>query len=165
MSIINYYNNPLVVNWNLDEFGKPVSLLIQNETKQVVDGKIPLEGIPDEQYRIQITGYVEINIKDKIDAPNKFKCDYTHGVLYLDKSLNGTSVNIDRYYSRGMYFYPSSRVYLSLDVNGNVIQTLDGAFDVLSGQSTDIQALQTTRIHEGSVAPTNTKFWYDPTDE
>lgn len=165
MSIINYYNNPTVIDWHVDENGKPISLLVQNETKQVVDGKIVLEGIPDEQYRIQITGMVEVNIKDKIDLPEKFKCSYTHGILYFDQSLNGTNITITRYYSRGVIFYPSSRVWVNLSVDGKVIQTMDGAFNILAEQSSNIQALQGVRIHEGVAEPTDTSFWYDPSDE
>lgn len=123
MSMINYHD-PTVIQMNLDDNGKEVSLPMVNEAKQVVDGKIPLEGLPDEQYRIQITGYVEINIKDKIDAPNKFKCDYTHGILYFDQSKNGASINIDKYYSRGQFYISASRVWTKLDNLGNVSETL-----------------------------------------
>lgn len=143
MSIINYYNNPTIIDWHVDENGQPISLLIQNETKQVVDGKIPLEGIPDEQYRIQITGMVEVNIKDKIDASNKFKCSYTHGLLYVDQSLNGTNITITRYYSRGVIFYPSSRIWHKLSVDGKVSQTLDDAFNII-----DSELIQKAHIHE-----------------
>lgn len=161
MSIINYYNSPTVINWNLDDDGKKISTPISNESKQVVDGKIPLEGLPDEQYRIKITGYVEIDIKDKIDSTDKFKCDYTHGVLYFDQSIEGEAVNIDKYYSRGQFFIPASRVWSKLSVEGKVIQTIGGAFEQMDSQLSDINKLKNTRIHEGSNSPADTRFWYD----
>lgn len=130
LSIINFHD-PTVINLNLDDNGKPVSLPMQNESKQVVDGKIPLEGLPDEQYRIQITGYVEIDIRDKIDSPNKFKCDYTHGVLYFDQSKNGMAINIDKYYSRGQFYIPGNRVWLRLNSLGEVTETLDDLTDTI----------------------------------
>lgn len=125
MSIINHYNSPTVINWNLDENGKQVSLPIVNETKQVVDGKIPLEGLPDEQFRVQINGYVEIDIREKIDAPNKFKCDYTHGVLYFDQSKSGANINVNKYYSRGQFYVPISRVWTKLGSSGEVLETME----------------------------------------
>lgn len=36
--------------------------------------------------------------------------------------------------------------------------------NVLEGYSSAITNLQNVRIHEGSSKPTNTRFWYDPTD-
>ncbi len=124
MSIVNYHD-PTVINWNLDDDGQQVSLPIQNEIKQVVDGKIPLEGLPDEQYRIQINGYVEINIRDEIDAPDKFKCDYTHGVLYFHQSKNGAEININKYYSRGQFYIPINRVWTKLGSSGEVLETME----------------------------------------
>lgn len=124
MSMINYHD-PTVIQMNLDDNGKEVSLPMVNETKQVVDGKIPLEGLPNEQYRVQITNYVEVDIRDEIDAPNKFKCDYTHGVLYFDQSKNGQNINIDKYYSRGQFYIPSSRVWTRINSFGEVVETLD----------------------------------------
>lgn len=145
MSIINYYNSPTVINWNLDDDGKKVSIPISNESKQVVDGKIPLEELPDEQYRIKITGYVEINIKDKIDSTDKFKCDYTHGVLYFDQSMEGRAINIDRYYGRGQFLLPASRVWTKLGLAGEVVQTLDTAIEsVVEAEEVSIKLQKAT---------------------
>lgn len=141
MSIINYYNSPTVINWNLDQNGQQVSLPIQNETKQVVEGKIPLEGLPDEQYRVAINGYVEIGIKDRIDSPNKFKCDYTHGVLYFDQSKNGESINITKYYSRGGFYIPAQRVYTKINNFGEVVETLDNVVDDIANLSDQITVI------------------------
>ncbi len=164
MSMIDYFHSPTIINWNLDNQGNPVSVTIENETKQVVNGKIPLDGIPDEQYRVFIDNMFEIDIRDKIDSPEKFKCDYTHGVLYFSQELNGQSININKYYSKGHFFIPASRVWVKLSVDGEVIQTMDGAFDILDEQSNDISALQNVRIHEGADKPNDTKFWYDEDD-
>jgi len=162
--MIDYFHSPTIINWNLDNQGNPVSVTIENETKQVVNGKIPLDGIPDEQYRVFIDNMFEIDIRDKIDSPEKFKCDYTHGVLYFSQELNGQSININKYYSKGQFFIPASRVWVKLSVDDEVIQTMDGAFDVLDGQSNDISALQNVRIYEGTTKPTDTRFWYDKDD-
>lgn len=166
MSIINY-NNPIITDWNVDEFGKKVSVEILNETHQVVQNKIVLNQLPDEQARVFINEtFVEINIKDNITQVNQFKVDYSKsGVVYLHETLDGQFITIQRYKGRGVTMYPSSRVWVKLDINGNVIQTMDGAFDVLANQSNDVQALRGTRIHEGIVQPIDTSFWYDPSDE
>ena len=72
-----------------------------------------------------INGYVEIDIRDKIDSSEKFKCDYTHGILYFDQSLNGMSININKYYSRGQFYLPASRIWTKIDDFDNVTETLD----------------------------------------
>ena len=82
--MIDYFHSPTIINWNLDNQGNPVSVTIENETKQVVNGKIPLDGIPDEQYRVFIDNMFEIDIRDKIDSPEEIqKAQNTIEILTL----------------------------------------------------------------------------------
>ena len=51
--------------------------------------------------------------------------------------------------------------YTKLNINGEVTQNVDGAFNILDNQ---ILNLKNVRIHEGDVEPLDTKFWYDSND-
>lgn len=128
MNISNYHD-PTIINWNLDNEGKPISLPVENEIKQILNKKIILEGIPDEQYRINIDNFVEINIRDKIENENEFKCDYTYGVLYFHNNQEGQEININKYYSRGQFYFPASRIYSSIDSYGNITNTIQNLID------------------------------------
>lgn len=166
MSIINAYGDSTITVWELDDNGQKISVPIQNESKQVIGNKIILEGLPDEQYRVFIDGFVEIDIKENITEPNQFKVAYRNGTgsLFVHESLDGQWITVSKYFSKGQYYLPASRIWIKLSVDGEVIQTLDGAFDILDNQSANISALHRARIHEGATMPTDTNFWYDPSD-
>ena len=162
MSIINY-KDPIIVSWNVDNEGKEVSVSVPNEPIRIIQGKAALNGIPDEQYRVIIDNYVEVNIRDRLLESNQYKVDYTHAFIFFHESVGDIALYAS-YYSRGIWRIPASKVWTKLSVNGEVIETMDGAFATLDSQSTAIQALKSVRISEGTTEPTNTKYWYDPND-
>lgn len=129
MSMINY-GDPTITVWEVDNNGDKVSVPILNEKKQVTGNKIVLEGLPDEQYRVFIDGFVEVNIKDKITLPSQFKVDYRkNGIVFVHEGLDGQWLTISKYSSRGMYYLPASRVWTRVDDFGNVIETLAGVVE------------------------------------
>lgn len=169
MSMISY-GDPTVTVWEIDDNGNKISVPVNNIDYQVIGNKIVLDGLPDEQYRVHIDGYVEINIRDKIIEVNQFKVDYRKsGVVFVHPSLNGTWITVTSYYSKGVIKYPSNRIWTTVNINGEVTETLDEALDVLNNRSSEgennIAALEGVRIYQGAAEPTDTSFWYDPSDE
>lgn len=158
---MNQYPNDIFIQWHTDSYGSKYSIRRVNESYIVVGNKIALNEIPDRQFRVKITGMEEV---DKIEDNNDYKVDYDNGFIYFHSSLDGSTITIATYYGRGLIMYPSSRIWTKLSVDGQVIETLDGAFPILDGQSTAIQSLKGTRISEGTTEPTDTKYWYDPND-
>ena len=132
MSIINNYNNPVVHNWNYDENGKPTSVLRENEVKPVVDGKIVLEEIPDPYRRVFIDGYVEIDLKKEILDEFHYKVDYSYGIVYFHPNKEGESISISRYYGKGMFYTPASRIWTKIDDFGNVVKTIADVEDQIA---------------------------------
>lgn len=119
----NEYNDPIVSQWNSSggvKYAKPT----YNERHPVVSGMFALVGLPDEQARVQISGHVEINIRDAITQANQFKVDYTNGYVFFHSSKEGNSITVAQYASRGANLYPASRVYTKLNNFGEVIETL-----------------------------------------
>lgn len=160
---IKDYKDPIVSQWHMSGDTK-YSKLIHNEPHTVTGNMFALVGLPDVQERVTIDGMVEINFRDKIAKENQFKVDYTNGHVFVHKNKEGQSINVVKYASRGVSLYPASRVWTKLSADGRVIETMDGAFDVLDSQSAKISALENVRIHESTTKPTDTRFWYDPND-
>lgn len=167
MSIIAGYNDPLHIQWNVNEFGKKQSVEILNEPVTVVENKVFLSQIPDVFHRVQIQDYIEININDQIVNENEFKVDYSNGQLFFHESKEGLSINIDRYYGRGVIMYPVSRIWTKLQ-NGNVVQTLGDVIekgtDAIDAYGGIVQAItdaetKTTELNskiiEGNTAEQN----------
>lgn len=164
MSITNY-KDPIIPDWKRDENGNKISELVTNEQKQIIGNRIILDYLPDIQQRVFINkDFVEIDIKEKITETNQFKVNYEAGYITVHESLDGQFLTIEKYYGRGVIFYPASRVWTKLSVDGEVVQTVDGAINILDNQSINITGLQGVRIYEGTTQPTDTRFWYDPTD-
>lgn len=106
----------LIMKYNTNSNGTPVSVYIENEVKQVsiTHGLIQLEQIPDEFYRLQITDsnenqmYEVFNVSD-IKDDLAYKVDYSHGIVYFHDNKRGESVSI-KYYGRGMQLIHASRI-------------------------------------------------------
>lgn len=118
--ITKNFTEPSIRYLNTDNYGNPISILQQNELKQVVNSMIVLSSLPDRQQRLTINGYVEIGLSEKIENSNQFKCDYNNGVIHFHPSKEGQNINIDRYYSIGYFLIHASRIYLK-DENDEVV--------------------------------------------
>jgi len=118
------YKSPIIILWNTDSSGNPVSEEILNESKQVVQNTIVLTQIPDKFYRVLITEFVEIEQHEEITSETQFKVNYQNGIITFHPSQEGQTINIDKYFGRGVIFTPASRIYTSVDSSGDITQTL-----------------------------------------
>ena len=113
----------LYTQWNVDGNGKKVSLPIQNESYRVVNDKILLNQIPDELFKVVITGMDEIRKDKSINLSTQYKVDYDNGLVYFHQSKEGSFITISMYYGRGMVYIDKSRI--ATETNGlDVTQTL-----------------------------------------
>ncbi len=93
------------------------------QDRVVFDCKIDLAGLPDETYGVEVLDWQKEPMEEVVgDEPleeHQFRVDYTHGYLYFHPVHNKKTVTIQKYYSRGMLYFPASRVY-SIDEHGRV---------------------------------------------
>jgi hypothetical protein len=115
---VKSFNTPYEIDLNtIDD--EPVSVVINNEEHVIYDSCVRLAQIPDEFYRVTISGMTEINIKDDISAATEFKVDYKHGVVYFDQSLEGDPITIATYYGRGIKLVYAERIIARILVDGS----------------------------------------------
>ena len=150
------YNDPLHIIWRKGDDSDPYVDKI--DTFKIVNNTIVLSEIPSETYRVAIDGYVEVYNKKPLS--NGFVVNYQNGIVTFNPSEEGKTITA-KYKGRGIILYPASRVYTKLNINGEVTQNVNGAFNILDNQ---ILNLKNVRIHEGDVEPLDTKFWYDSND-
>jgi hypothetical protein len=90
------------ITWYTDAQGKKVSYQRVNEQYQVVNGKIQLNDIPDQYYKVNVgSGYTETNINSTITSATAYKVNYDTGEVYFDSSKEGTTITIASYYGKG----------------------------------------------------------------
>lgn len=118
---IQNHTAPYELNLNTVD-GQIVPIAINNESRVVYDAQIPLAQIPDEFYRVVISGKAEISLRSKIENTNQFKVDYKNAIVYLHPDLEGQSVTIDTYYGKGIKLLFASRVKIE-DLAGNWTST------------------------------------------
>ncbi|MCI9627540.1 MAG: hypothetical protein HFI90_12300, partial [Clostridia bacterium] len=80
------------------------------QDRVVFDCKIDLAGLPDETYGVEVLNEKKELMKevtgDKPLEEHQFRVDYTHGYLYFHPVHNKKTVTIQKYYSRGMLYFP-----------------------------------------------------------
>lgn len=121
---IDAFNDPLVMKWWTDSNGNKISVLRTNENQKVIKGCLYLNEIPDQTYKVNITGYFEIPFGRAISNSQEYVVNYTTGQITFNSTEEGKTITIGSYYSRGLICYPTSRIYNKLDAAGNVIETL-----------------------------------------
>lgn len=151
------YKSPIVILWNTDSSGNPVSEEILNESKQVVQNTIVLTQIPDKFYRVLITGFVEIEQHEEITSETQFKVNYQNGIITFHPSQEGQTINIDKYFGRGVIFTPASRIYTGVDSSGNITQTLYDIIELVKSAIDDLEELDTVVSNAQSIID-NTKY-------
>lgn len=109
---INYleFHNPIHIVWRK---GTPSDPFIDRlDIARVVNQRVFLLEIPDQMFRVRITGMFEINyeafIKKNLDK-NEFYVDYTNGFVYFHASREAETISIV-YKGRGLILYPSTRI-------------------------------------------------------
>lgn len=131
MAINSPYVDSLIITWHTDSEGKKVSVLRENEQQKIVNGKITLSEIPDEFYGVTISGYNEVKY-GKIINETDFKVNYALGEVAFHPSQEGKTITINSYYGRGCIYYPSSRIYYTTNINGDIESTLQDYINSVS---------------------------------
>lgn len=124
-----YYDvDPIVNELYVDNNGNKYSVLVTNEEHRVVDSRVILNGLPDPGYRVVVESngniLTEVSLNEKLSDNTKYKVDYANGFVNLHSNLEGQMVNIKQYHSRGLTYFPASRVYTELDEWGKVKETV-----------------------------------------
>lgn len=111
------FNDPIL-------FKKRDVAILLEESHQVVNGKVQLQEVPDEFQRVTIiTSGTWIETDKDIDNTQKYKVDYSTGIIMLDSSQNGATLSFS-YYGTGIILIPMQRIW-SKESNGEVTETLD----------------------------------------
>lgn len=104
------FNNPIHIVWRSGSASDPFSDRL--DISKVVNQRVSLLEIPDEFYRVRITGMQEINyakfIKNTLSI-NEFYVDYSNGFVYFHHSKEAQTISFV-YKGRGLILYPSSRI-------------------------------------------------------
>lgn len=109
---INYldFNNPIHIIWRKGTASDP--FIDRLDITKVVNQRVALLEIPDQQYRVRIANMFEINyekfIKNNL-ATTEFYCDYTNGFIYFNKDKEAETLSVV-YKGRGVILYPTSRI-------------------------------------------------------
>ena len=124
-----YYDvDPIVNELYVDNNGNKYSVLVTNEEHRVVDSRVILNGLPDPGYRVVVESngniLTEVSLNEKLSDNTKYKVDYANGFVNLHSNLEGQMVNVKQYHSRGLTYFPASRVYTELDEWGKVKETV-----------------------------------------
>lgn len=124
-----YYDvDPIVNELYVDNHGNKYSVLVTNEEHRVVDSRVILNGLPDPGYRVVVESdgniLTEVSLNEKLSDNTKYKVDYANGFVNLHSNLEGQMVNVKQYHSRGLTYFPASRVYTELDEWGKVKETV-----------------------------------------
>lgn len=104
--------------YNIDEFGEPVSIYIENEIKQVspINYCVQLNQIPDEFHRLVIEDDSE-NILfevfgNDVVVTGSFKVNYANGIVWFNSDMSGKNIKLT-YYGRGIELINASRIVMS----------------------------------------------------
>lgn len=117
------YTDPIINNYRRNEKGIKQSKRIDSEVHKIVNSKVALSEIPDEEQVLKIEGYDETKVKETVLGDKQFRVDYTNGFIYFSPSQDGATVDVS-YFGLGVTYFPASRVWLEVDGENNVEKTL-----------------------------------------
>ena len=117
------YTDPIINNYRRNEKGIKQSKRIDSEVHKIVNSKVALSEIPDEEQVLKIDGYDETKVKEVALSDKQFRVDYTNGFIYFSPSQDGATVDVS-YFGLGVTYFPASRVWLEVDGENNVEKTL-----------------------------------------
>lgn len=128
MAIQDTYRDPLFIKWYIDPLtGQKIVTSRTNEPHKIVNNIIMLAEIPSEDDKVNIINIGEITLYEAplgtILDENHFSVNYTLGLINLSDDYDGQTAIVPEYYSRGIIFYPSSRIYYELNESGTDIQS------------------------------------------
>ncbi|MGD7047098.1 hypothetical protein FZC83_02445 [Rossellomorea marisflavi] len=116
------YNDPVISKRRKGTSDDP--FLFVTETLQVENGRVILSEIPNRMNKVKAES-THNNWREELRGgatENKYKVDYTEGVVFFDSSHNGKSITFS-YLGEGVHLFPSQRVYI--EENGLVIGIKD----------------------------------------
>ena len=125
-------NNSLIMQWNRDENGNPMSWHIPLETQQIspTHGVIQLVQVPDQHQRVKIVTEENIKLTEVFNIEDivldSFYVDYGVGIVRFHESQRGKLVKVD-YYGRGVILISDSRIFHR--DGENVADTWDNILD------------------------------------
>lgn len=119
------YSNLLFIQWRTGSVDDPYVDLVEN--RKISKNTIVLHEIPDEVYRVRITGYTEQTMeqykKTKTIGLNEFVVNYNVGFVLFNEARNGTTLTIT-YKGRGVIMYPAERIYYDHQESETITKTL-----------------------------------------
>ncbi len=125
-------NNSLIMQWNRDENGNPMSWHIPLEVQQIspTHGVIQLAQVPDQHQRIKIVTEENIQLTEVFNIEDitldSFYVDYGVGIVRFHESQHGKMVKVN-YYGRGVILISDSRIFHR--DGENVTDTWDNILD------------------------------------
>lgn len=111
--------------------GKPEDPFIPiTQTLRIKDGVVLLEEIPDSFQRPAVAHdtitFSEIQSGDP--GATNYRIIYKYGIIVFNHANNGELVTVN-YFGTGRFFLSADRLYLNVDENNNVTQTLKNLLD------------------------------------
>ena len=134
-------NNSLIMQWNRDENGNPMSWHIPLEVQQIspTHGVIQLVQVPDQHQRVKIVTEENIKLTEVFNIEDivldSFYVDYGVGIVRFHESQRGKLVKVD-YYGRGVILISDSRIFHRdgenvADTWGNILDRSKDALDLI----------------------------------
>lgn len=127
------YRDSLVLKYNVDSQGNPVSIKIDNEQSQVspTNYTVHLMQIPDEAYRMTVLNAEGTIMHEVFDVEtlgeDNYKVDYAHGIIYFNTIHSGKTMTIS-YYGRGVEMIYAGRVLIDSTIPGETLGDLVNDF-------------------------------------
>lgn len=129
----------IISQWNIDEYGNPISVKTEQETQVSVGGNlVQLRGIPDEMEGVTIEDkngntFFRVENLDEVYDSNYAYYLMKDGNIQFNPSQNGKLLYF-KYYSKGVTLLSVSRIYYK-DSYDNVVKILEdlikAGFDAL----------------------------------
>ena len=134
------YRSPLIPIWNesVEERLAELHTVIQNQ--------IVLDQFPNKFNRVLIDTMVEIEQHETITLATQFKVNYSTGIITVDSSLEGTAITVTRYYGRGVWAIPASRIYTELSGEGDITEYLTDLITNVNSDNDDAVAAEALRV-------------------
>lgn len=127
------YRDSLILKYNVDSQGNPVSIEIENEKCQVspVNYTIHLMQIPDESHRVIVRDSAGTLMYEVFDVEtlgeDNYKVDYAHGIIYFNPVHSGKTMTCS-YHGRGVEMIYAGRVLLDSNIPGETLGDLTDRF-------------------------------------
>nr|DAF52786.1 MAG TPA: hypothetical protein [Siphoviridae sp. ctqSm5] len=127
------YRDSLVLKYNVDTQGNPISIEIVDEKCQVspVNYTIHLMQIPDESHRVIVRDPAGTLMHEVFDVENlgvdNYKVDYAHGIIYFNPVHSGKTITTS-YHGRGVEMIYAGRVLIDSNIPGENLGDLVNDF-------------------------------------